>query len=67
VQRHDERPLRWPTDDEFADLLGPHPDEPEVTVRLVRPPDGLSYWVALHGAVCARVLRRPHLVPEDLE
>lgn len=46
--------------------VGAH-DDPDVTVRLVRHPDGSSSLVALRGAVCPWVLRRRWLTPEDFD
>lgn len=46
--------------------IGAH-DDPDVTIRLVRPLDGPAYLVALRGAVCPWVLRRRYLVPEDFD
>jgi len=42
-------------------------DDPDITVMLVRHPDGSTSLTYLRGAVCAWVLRRSHLLAADLE
>ena len=57
------RPVRWLSDEEV--FPGAH-DDNAVTVRLVRPPAGPTYIVAIRAAL-PWVIRRRHLVPQDLE
>lgn len=46
-------------------FTGAHDDD-AVTVRLVRPPAGPTYIIAIRAAL-PWVLRRQHLVPEDFD
>ncbi len=46
-------------------FTGAH-DDNAVTVRLVRPPAGPSYIVTIRAAL-PWILRRRHLLPEDID
>ena len=60
------REFRIPPDPFFAQAVALHRDDPSITVRLVRRHDGSSYLIAIPNAH-PWVLRRPHLVPADVD